>query len=74
MKVLESGEGVKHTDKQLEIYMTYVNRHVKLTRILSKSALKSFHSELLNYRHFAGELWSDRDGYNCRDQKVSFCQ
>ena len=53
---------------------TPVNRHVKLTRILDKSALKSFHPELLNYRHFAGELWSDRDGYNCRNQKATFCQ
>ncbi|MDR4513229.1 Mu transposase domain-containing protein [Nitrosomonas sp.] len=47
-------------------FMVLVNRHVKLTRILGKSGLKSFHSEMINYRHLAGELWSDRDGYNCR--------
>ncbi len=39
-----------------------------------KTALKSIHSEMINYWHFARELWSDRDGYNCRNQKATFCQ
>ncbi len=51
-----------------------VNRHAKLSRVEWKTALKSIHSEMINYRHFAGELWSDRDGYNCRNRKATFCQ
>lgn len=69
--------GQRKDQNQVAEVLSYrhdVNRHVKLTRILDKSALKSFHPELLNYRHFAGELWSDRDGYNCRNQKATFCQ
>lgn len=51
-----------------------VNQRAKLSRVEWKTALKSIHSEMINYRHFAGELWSDRDGYNCRNQKATFCQ
>ena len=51
-----------------------VNQRTKITRVLGKTALRSFHPSLLNYRSFAGEPWSDTDGYNCRNQKASFCQ
>ncbi len=51
-----------------------VNRHAILTRILDKSALKSFHPGLLNTRHLVGEFWSDHNGYYCRNKKATFCQ
>lgn len=49
-----------------------VNQRTKLTRVLGETALKSFHSGLLNCRHFVGELWSVANGYNCGSKKTSF--
>ncbi len=43
-----------------------VNQRAKLTRVLGKTALKSFHPRLCNIRYFIGELWSVNHGYNCR--------
>ena len=41
--------------------LSTVNRRAKLTGILGKSALKSFHPGLLNIRHLVGEFWSDNN-------------
>jgi hypothetical protein len=51
-----------------------VNQRAKLSRVEWKTALKSIHSEMINYQLFAGELWSDSDGYNCRNKKATFSQ
>ena len=48
-------------------------RRVKLSRVLGKRALKSFHPRLFNDRFFAGESWSDKNGCNCRNQTAAFC-
>jgi hypothetical protein len=48
-------------------------RRAKLSRVLGKRALKSFHPRLFNNRLFAGESWSDKNGCNCRNQTASFC-
>jgi len=48
-------------------------RRAKLSRVLGKRALKSFHPRLFNDRLFAGESWSDKNGYNCRNQATAFC-
>jgi putative ATP-dependent endonuclease of OLD family len=54
--------------------LSTVNQRAKLTRILGKTALKSFHPRLFNNRLFAGESWSVAHGYYCRNQTASFCQ
>ena len=48
-------------------------RRAKLSRVLGKRALKSFHPRLFNNRLFAGETWSDNNGCNCRNQTATFC-
>ncbi|WP_207906594.1 hypothetical protein [Methylomonas methanica] len=50
-----------------------VNRRAKLSKVLGKRALKSFHPRLFNDRLFAGESWSDRRGRSCRNSAVAFC-
>jgi len=50
-----------------------VNRRAKLSRVLGKRALKSFHPRLFNARLFAGESWSDRRGRSSRNSAVAFC-
>jgi len=40
---------------------TYAKRRTKLSRVLEKRALKSFHPRLFNVRFFAGESWSDKN-------------
>jgi hypothetical protein len=52
---------------------TSAKRRAKLSRVLGKRALKSFHPRLFNDRLFAGETWSDKNGCNCRNQTASFC-
>ena len=51
-----------------------VNQRAKLARVLGETALKSFHSGLLNNRHLVGELWSVTNGYYCGSKKTAFCQ
>jgi type I restriction enzyme S subunit len=51
-----------------------VNQRAKLTRVLGKTALKSFHPRLFKIRYFIGEPWSVNNGYNCRSQKAASCQ
>ncbi|MDO8343948.1 MAG: hypothetical protein Q7T48_12155, partial [Cellvibrio sp.] len=46
-----------------------VNQRAKLARVLGETALKSFHSGLLNNRHLVGELWSVTNGYYCGSKK-----
>jgi len=41
------------------------NQRAKLSRVLGKKALKSFHPSLFNNRLFAGESWSVTHGYHC---------
>ena len=53
---------------------TVVNQRAKLTRVLGKTALKSFHPRLCKIRYFVGEPWSVNHGYNCRSQKTTSCQ
>ena len=48
-------------------------RRAKLTRALGKRSLKSDHPRLFNPRHFAGESWSVKNGYHCRNSKTAFC-
>nr|WP_236953213.1 recombinase family protein [Methylomonas denitrificans] len=63
------------TRRGIEIVRTYtdVNRRAKLSKVLGKRALKSFHPRLFNDRLFAGESWSDRRGRSCRNSAVAFC-
>ena len=56
------------------IVLVIVNQRAKLTRVLGGTALKSFHSGLLNNRHLVGELWSVTNGYYCGSKKTAFCQ
>lgn len=51
----------------------FVNQRAKLTRVLGKTALKSFHPRLCKIRYFVGEPWSVNDGYHCRSQKTTYC-
>ena len=53
--------------------VTGAKRRAKLSRVLGKRALKSFHPRLFNDRLFAGESWSDKNGCNCRNQTTAFC-
>jgi hypothetical protein len=46
-------------------------RRAKLSRVLGKRALKSFHPRLFNVRFFAGESWSVTNGRYCRNQTAS---
>ena len=48
-------------------------RRAKLSRVLGKRALKSFHPRLFNARLFAGEPWSDKNGCHTRNQAAAFC-
>jgi hypothetical protein len=48
-------------------------RRAKLSRVLGKRALKSFHPRLFNDRLFAGETWSDKNGCHTRNQATAFC-
>ena len=48
-------------------------RRAKLSRVLGKRALKSFHPRLFNDRLFAGETWSDKNGCHTRNQAAAFC-
>jgi len=52
----------------------FVKKRAKLSRVLGKRALKSFHSRLLNDRFFTGESWSVSNGRYCRNQTPSFCR
>jgi len=51
-----------------------VKKRAKLSRVLGKRALKSFHPRLFNVRFFAGESWSVSNGRYCRNQTPSFCR
>jgi type I restriction enzyme S subunit len=42
-------------------------RRAKLSRVLGKRALKSFHPRLFNDRFFAGDPWSDKNGCPTRN-------
>ena len=48
-------------------------RRVKLSRVLGKRALKSFHPRLFNNRLFAGDPWSDKNGCSTRNHAATFC-
>jgi transposase len=51
----------------------FVKKRAKLSRVLGKRALKSFHSRLLNDRFFTGESWSVSNGRYCRNQTAFSC-
>jgi hypothetical protein len=48
-------------------------QRAKLSRILGKKALKSFHPRLFNDRLFAGDTWSDKNGCHTRNQTSALC-
>jgi hypothetical protein len=48
-------------------------QRAKLSRILGKKALKSFHPRLFNDRLFAGDTWSDKNGCPTRNQTSALC-
>jgi hypothetical protein len=54
--------------------LLFVNQRAKLTRVLGKTALKSFHPRLFKIRYFVGASWSVRNGYYCGSQKATPCQ
>jgi hypothetical protein len=49
-------------------------KRAKLSRVLGKRALKSFHSRLFNVRFLTGESWSVSNGRYCRNQTASSCR
>ncbi|QSB03475.1 transposase [Methylomonas sp. EFPC1] len=51
--------------------LLFAKRRAKLSRVLGKRALKSFHPRLFNVRFFAGESWSVTNGRYCRNQTAS---
>jgi hypothetical protein len=59
--------------KKHDVSFNDAKRRAKLSRVLGKRALKSFHPRLFNDRLFAGESWSDKNGYHCRNQTAAFC-
>jgi hypothetical protein len=59
-----------------ELYAFGIKRakqRAKLSRILGKKALKSFHPRLFNDRLFAGDTWSDKNGCPTRNQTSALC-
>jgi len=48
-------------------------RREKLSRVLGKRALKSFHPRSFNARLLAGVTWSDQSGNHCRTAAPAFC-
>ncbi|QSB01418.1 Tn7 transposase TnsA N-terminal domain-containing protein [Methylomonas sp. EFPC1] len=52
-------------------WFLFAKRRAKLSRVLGKRALKSFHPRLFNVRFFAGESWSVTNGRYCRNQTAS---
>jgi molybdopterin-guanine dinucleotide biosynthesis protein A len=48
-------------------------RREKLSRVLGKRALKSFHPRSFNARLLAGVTWSDQSGTHCRTAAPAFC-
>jgi hypothetical protein len=66
-KVLRDGE-------QVNVQLTnFAKQRAKLSRILGKKALKSFHPRLFNDRLFAGDTWSDKNGCHTRNQTSALC-
>jgi hypothetical protein len=53
--------------------ITSAKQRAKLSRILGKKALKSFHPRLFNDRLFAGDTWSDKNGCHTRNQTSALC-
>jgi hypothetical protein len=51
----------------------FAKQRAKLSRILGKKALKSFHPRLFNDRLFAGDTWSDKNGCHTRNQTSALC-
>ena len=48
-------------------------RREKLSRVLGKRALKTFHPRSFNARLLAGVTWSDQSGTHCRTAAPAFC-
>jgi hypothetical protein len=51
-----------------------VKKRAKLSRVLGKRALKSFHPRLFNVRFFTGESWSVSNERYCRNQTAFSCR
>jgi type I restriction enzyme, R subunit len=60
-------------DPHAQVCISTGKKRAKLSKVLGKRALKSFHLRLFNDRLFAGEPWSDRNGCYCRDQTAFSC-
>jgi hypothetical protein len=66
------GEEGRH-DEWSASALEAAKRREKLSRVLGKRALKTFHPRSFNARLLAGVTWSDQSGTHCRTAAPAFC-